>query len=201
MMKTYKIVVLGNSAVGKTSILAQMIYHEFDYATPASVGVSYVQKIMDVPGCEEKAELRFFDTAGQERYASLARLNFKGSKAAMIVYDITSKESFEGVKRWIQNVKQDGPKDIILYVLGNKTDLLDKQLVSLKEAKELAKDEGTKLKLVSAKNGEGIKDFLDELVRDLHEAKEGDKGDGPAQSSIVTITSTSGTSQKKKKCC
>lgn len=104
-----------------------------------------------------------WDTAGQEKYKSIAPIYYRGtsllisdSQVALCVYDISNKNSFEVMKNWVQELKTQGPRDLLLAIVGNKTDLIDNEKVPYEEAKNFARDSGAVFKLVSAKEGKGI---------------------------------------------
>jgi small GTP-binding protein len=99
---------------------------------------------------------QIWDTAGQEKYRSIAPIYYREARIALCVYDITSKRSYEVMKKWVEELQSNGPKDIVLAVVGNKIDRCDEEEVDYAEVKEYATGLGAILKLVSAKEGKNI---------------------------------------------
>ena len=136
----FKIVIVGDSGVGKSNLLARYTLNEFHQESKATVGVELQSKVYNIDGKVIKIQL--WDTAGQERYKSITSAYFKGAKGAMIVYDITKQESFDAVERWYQQVKEFGDNDIVILQVGNKCDLKQNRKVDTELAKEKAKIKG-----------------------------------------------------------
>ena len=117
-----KVVVVGSSGVGKTSISNRFIYDEFQERAQPTLGASYLEKLYDFQG--HKIRYQLWDTAGQEKYRAIAKIYYKDSKVALLVYDVTNKLSFVSLQSWADEVRETAPKDVILVVVGNKVDLL-----------------------------------------------------------------------------
>ena len=121
--KSVKVVLTGEAGVGKTSIIYRFVKEAFDPNLMSTNGATFSSKKIFYK--EKKTELCFeiWDTAGQERYRSLTKMYFKGASIALIVYDITKKKTFDEIQNyWMNIVKENGPKDIIIYLIGNKLD-------------------------------------------------------------------------------
>ena len=117
-----KVVVIGESGVGKTNILSRFCKNEFLLDTRSTIGVEFLSKIVEVK--DKKIKLQIWDTAGQEKYKSITHSFYCNSNAAIIVFDLTSNDSFEKIEYWIEEVKKFARKDVVLMVLGNKSDLV-----------------------------------------------------------------------------
>jgi len=155
-----KVVLLGESGVGKTSILKKYVNNTFSDLVMTSVGSSYLSKIVDV-GENYKVAFKLWDTAGQEQYRSLAKIFYQSAAVAVLVYDITKKSSFNGVKDyWANEIKKNSPKDIILALCANKSDDYLTQQVSTQEGKDLAKELNAIFMCTSAKDGTGIEELF-----------------------------------------
>ena len=160
--ESLKVVLLGESGVGKTSIISQLMEQEFNDEQTATTGATFSTKTMvfDNKGiCFE-----IWDTAGQEKYRALTKMFYKDAGAAILVYDITRQASFEELKNyWANQVKENAPKKIVLAVAANKSDLIDTEQVDEKTGRAFAKEIGAIFKSTSAKNQKGI----EELFKDI----------------------------------
>ena len=116
---------------------------------PTTLGAAYFEKTHDC-GVGKAIKYQFWDTAGQEKFKAIAKIYYKDARVAIIMYDISSKESFEGLKIWMDELNEKGPKDMVVAIVGNKTDLLEHE-VPVNEAEEYAKAHNALFKLTSAK--------------------------------------------------
>ena len=156
-----KVVLLGDSGVGKTCIISRYISGAFDQNSPSTNGASYASKIITFENLNKTISLDIWDTAGQEKYKSLTKFFYKDAAAAILVYDITQKDSFENMKNyWYEQLQEFGSKNIILGVAGNKCDMYDKEEVNENEAKQFAEKIGAFFGITSAKNNTGINDLF-----------------------------------------
>ena len=154
-----KLVFIGDSGVGKTCIISRFLRGTFDDNQQTTDGASYASKSIDVNG--KSLVLDIWDTAGQERYKSLTKFFYKGAKMAILVYDITRKESFDNIKSfWYNQIKEYGDEGIILGIAGNKSDKYDEEAVPEEEAREYAKSIGAVFQLTSAQNNSGINELF-----------------------------------------
>ena len=132
-----KIVVVGDSGVGKSNILNRYVHNEFNHDSKATVGVELNTKSYKIN--DKVVKVHLWDTAGQERYKSITAAYYKGAKGAMIVYDITKQETYKSVDKWYKEIKEYGDKTLIPMLVGNKCDLKHLRTVETKEALERAK--------------------------------------------------------------
>ena len=159
----FKVVLLGEAGVGKTSIISQFIEQIFEEDLQSSTGGSYSSKTLSFNN-GKKIKLEIWDTAGQERYRALSKLFYNNAYAAILVYDITKKSTFDEVKNyWIKQLKESAPEDIIISIAANKADLLEQEQVNEDEARQFAKDNGALFFSTSAKNSLGIDDMFEEI--------------------------------------
>jgi Ras-related protein Rab-11A len=124
---SFKIVVVGDAAVGKSNILYRYVNNEFVSNTKATVGVELFHKSFKING--KFVKVHIWDTAGQERYKSMTSAYYRGAKGALIVYDITREDTFKNVENWFNEIRQHGEKNIALMMVGNKCDLKDQRQV------------------------------------------------------------------------
>ena len=161
-----KIILLGESGVGKTNLINISLDREFEQNSTSTIHSSYLEGVLDYNN--KKYTYALWDTAGQEIYRSLNKIFIKGSKIIIFVYSIENKESFNQIEFWINNAKETlGEGKYIMAILGNKRDLFDIQVVPDMDAQNLAKKWNMKLIITSAlADQEGIKNYIRELLID-----------------------------------
>ena len=164
-IESFKVVLIGETGVGKTSIITQFIDQTFQEDLQTTTGGTFSTKSVQ---CDNGKVLKFeiWDTAGQERYRSLATMFYKDANAAIMVYDVTRKETFEELKNyWAGQVKDNAPEKIILVIAGNKSDLIEQETVDEGEARNFAKELNAIFISTSAKSSEGINNLFEEIVK------------------------------------
>ena len=162
-----KIVLVGESGVGKTSIIKRFVENNFEYNMQPSFGGSFFAKNL-VFDDGEKLTLNIWDTAGQEHYRSLTQMFYKDAKVAILVYDITQYNKYDELtKYWYNKVKENSASDIILVLAANKSDLAEQEEVNEENAKKFAEDNNIDFFSVSAKKNYGIKDLFTQIVKKL----------------------------------
>ena len=164
----FKILILGDSFVGKTNILKRFIHNEFDSTTKETVGVEFDSKNYNFG--EKTIKAQIWDTAGQERYRSVTKAYYKGAKGALLVYDISRRITFENIDNWLIDLRTNGDKDILIILIGNKSDLNSKREVSKDEAENKAEQYNIAFLETSAKNGDNIDKAFSELVEQVYNA-------------------------------
>lgn len=150
---TAKLVLLGETAVGKSSIAARFVRDEFAHNHESTIGAAFLSHTVQLP--EGSVKLEIWDTAGQERYRSLAPMYYRNAVAALVVYDITAPDSLRRAKEWIKELKRTSD-NIIIALLGNKVDLDDKRAISKKDGEETAQDDGAVFFETSASTGHNV---------------------------------------------
>merc|ERR1712216_581440 len=161
----YKLVFLGDQSVGKTSIISRFIYDKFDNSYQATIGIDFLSKTMYLE--DRTVRLQLWDTAGQERFRSLIPSYIRDSSVAVVVYDVTSQASFANTERWIKDVRTERDSDVIMVLVGNKTDLSEKRQVSTEEGEAKAKELGVMFIETSAKGGVNIKALFRKIASSL----------------------------------
>ncbi|XP_041376392.1 ras-related protein Rab-22A-like [Gigantopelta aegis] len=137
-MRDVKLCLLGDSGVGKSSIVMRFVADQFKPALESTIGASFMTKTLLVD--ENTYKFQIWDTAGQEKYRALAPMYYRGAAAAIIVYDVTREGTFRAVKSWVQELKRQGSPNIVLAIAGNKSDLDDLREVRTKDAQDYAND-------------------------------------------------------------
>ena len=158
----FKVVLVGDSFVGKTNIMSKYLKNEFDPNSRATVGVEFGTKNILINN--KKIKIQIWDTAGQERYRSITSAYYKGAKGALIVYDITRRTSFDNIDKWISDLKLNGDKNICIIILGNKSDLADKREVTKEEGIKKSEMFKTAFLETSALNGDNIGKAFEEII-------------------------------------
>ena len=169
----FKLVLIGDSGVGKTNILTRYTKNEFSLATQSTVGVEFGSKI--IKKNEKLIKLQIWDTAGQERYKSITSAYYKGSKGAFVVYDISRKPTFENVDKWIGELKTNASEDVLIMLVGNKSDLEDKREVQIDEVKKKAEQYKIAFCETSALEGKNIEQAFDSLIDEIAKKVEKEK--------------------------
>lgn len=183
----FKLVFLGDQSVGKTSIITRFMYDTFDSNYQATIGIDFLSKTMYLE--DRNVRLQLWDTAGQERFKSLIPSYIRDSAVAVVVYDITSQESFENAMRWIEDVRVERGNDVVIMLVGNKCDLADKRLVEYDEGERRAKELGTLFVETSAKAGIGIKTLFRRVAATLPGAESETACSEPERPATVVLTS------------
>ena len=162
----FKIVLIGDSSVGKTNILSKYLSNEFDPDSKATVGVEFGTKNFKIENNIVKVQI--WDTAGQERYRSITNAYYKGAKGSLLVYDITNQKTFESLDKWISDLKTNSDENISIVLLGNKSDLESDRKVSTEQGREKAEFYKLAFMETSALNGNNIEKAFNELITDVY---------------------------------
>ncbi|KAH0790417.1 small GTP-binding protein [Histomonas meleagridis] len=157
-----KVVVVGDSGVGKTCLLIRFVRGLFDEESQPTLGVEFMTKIVQTE--HHRIQLQLWDTAGQELFRSVTRGYYRGSAGALLVFDLTNRDSFENIGRWLQDIKDVARSDVVTLLLGNKSDLTAERKVSKDEAESFAKTHNMQYFETSAKTGEQIQQAIDACV-------------------------------------
>ncbi|ODQ67778.1 ras-domain-containing protein [Nadsonia fulvescens var. elongata DSM 6958] len=165
VVEKYKLVLLGDQSVGKTSLISRFMYDTFDADYEATIGINFLSKT--IYSADRTIRLQLWDTAGQERFRSLVPAYIRDSHVAVIVYDITSRSSFNDVNKWIEDVKAERGNGAIIMLVGNKTDLNDKRQVTFEEGEQKAKEYDALFLETSAKAGHNVKLLLKKISNEL----------------------------------
>ena len=188
-----KVVLLGATMVGKTSLVTRFTSGEFDPSIKATVGACYASKVVQVDN--ETVKLQIWDTAGQEKFRTLVPMYFRGAKVAILVFAVNDVDSQKDVTFWANSVKQGTAQMPTLFVVGNKIDLTDSRTVSTESGKKTALEVGAEYIEASAKDNTNLDELLKKVARAALQAV---KSDAP-QPKTQTITTTN--KKKKDGCC
>ena len=199
-----KVVFLGDSGVGKTCMIHWFAHGKFNDSSNPTLGAMFISKVADFPDYNSSIKFQVWDTAGQEKYRSLAAMYYQDAAAAVLVYNITNKESFSGITYWMKELKNHAPDNIKIFIAANKSDLVEQEAISLGEGKKLAEDNGAVFKMTSAKDGTGINELFMSIPLALglfkKEKQETPTTPTPSKPTGVKLQDNSKTSTGKK-CC
>ncbi|CAG87807.2 DEHA2E05918p [Debaryomyces hansenii CBS767] len=186
ILRKYKIVFLGDQSVGKTSLITRFMYDTFDDQYAATIGIDFLSKTMYLED-NKTIRLQLWDTAGQERFRSLIPSYIRDSHVAVICYDITNKKSFENLNKWIQDVKLERGDDVIIVVVGNKSDLNNKRQVTMEECEAYLKSINGKFCIeTSTKANHNVKQLFKKIASSLPDVEKSTK-DETTQPETVDI--------------
>jgi len=161
----YKLVFLGDQSVGKTSIITRFMYDKYDNTYQATIGIDFLSKTMYLE--DRTVRLQLWDTAGQERFRSLIPSYIRDSSVAVVVYDVSNRATFLNTARWIEEVRTERGSDVIIVLVGNKTDHVEKRQVSIEEGDAKARELGVLFIETSAKAGFNIKALFRKIAAAL----------------------------------
>mmetsp|Transcript_12949 Transcript_12949/g.34554 ORF Transcript_12949/g.34554 Transcript_12949/m.34554 type:complete len:202 (+) Transcript_12949:70-675(+) len=161
----FKLVLLGDSAVGKSSLVLRFVRGQFFEYQESTIGAAFLTQTVALNDATVKFEI--WDTAGQERYHSLAPMYYRGAAAAIVVYDITSRDTFNRAKNWVNELQRQGNPNIVIALAGNKADLSSKRKVEPEEAEAYANDNGIFFMETSAKAATNVNELFVEIARKL----------------------------------
>ncbi|KAJ1822941.1 GTP-binding protein of the rab/ypt [Coemansia sp. RSA 2599] len=181
---TFKVVLLGESAVGKSSLVTRFARNQFDQYKESTIGAAFVTKEVTLDA-NNIGNLHIWDTAGQERYKSLAPMYYRNAAAAIVVYDITQTESFGKAKSWVQELKRQADSSIVIALAGNKTDLSGRRTVSREEGSAYAESLGLLFFETSAQSGENVEELFVGLAKKIPRGAEPARHSGPPAVNIA----------------
>ena len=206
---TFKIVVGGNIGVGKSNLINRYVSDNFDENLLTTIGVDFKTKTTTID--KTKIKVQFWDTAGQEKNKSIARSYYKNSNGALLIYDISDRQSFDNLTYWLEEMTSSAPADMKIVLLGNKNDLLEQREISQEEGREWAEGNGFFFMEVSAKENKdecvaiAFDELLKEIKNDMREEEmiqnSNSTGFKDGQQVLIGRNHDSIDEGKKKKCC
>jgi small GTP-binding protein len=195
-----KILTLGDTLVGKSSIVLRFSDNRFDDNQLATIGIDYKTKYIKVKDASVKVLL--WDTAGQEKFRNIARQYYKGANGVLLIYDVCDRKSYERIGFWMDELKQNNEiEQLYIILVGNKIDLEEKRVVTREEAEKYAEDNNINYLEVSAKTGEGILDLFNEITKGTMDKVFNDQDNNEDKEKIKTYLDTNNNRKRKKKCC
>ena len=170
----FKLLLIGNSSVGKSSLLFRFVENVWDDSFVPTIGVDFVsikiiffQKLKTFETNGKKVKLQIWDTAGQERFKNITASYYRGGHGVLIVYDITDRESFENLNSWLIEIEKNANKNVYKLLIGNKSDLEEKRKVTFQEGKDFAESNGMKFIETSAKTSANVQEAFETLTNEI----------------------------------
>ena len=201
-IENYKIVIIGDQHVGKTSILSKYQYETIEEGYAPTVGIDFITKNVFLE--DKTIRLIMWDTAGQERFKSLIPSYLKNAHSIILTYDITSKSSFSSLPKWIEDIKNHVQEGIFFVLCGNKLDLKNKRQVSFDEADKFAKNNNLTYVETSAISGEGIKKLFDIITYSFYDGANNNNNDSQIKDKPIILDNEIQKEDEviiKKSCC
>ncbi|CAL4892770.1 unnamed protein product [Urochloa decumbens] len=203
----FKMVLIGDSGVGKSNILSRFTRNHFSLDSKSTIGVEFATKSLQMEGKTIKAQI--WDTAGQERYRAITSAYYRGAVGALLVYDITKRQSFDNVHRWLRELRDHADSSIVIMMVGNKSDLTHLRAVSEDEGKALAEKEGLFFLETSAMEAVNVEEAFQTIISEVYgivnrkalAAKEAAAAAAPLPSQGKTINIDSTAGNTKRACC
>jgi len=202
----FKVVLIGDSAVGKSNLLSRFTRDEFSLESKSTIGVEFATRSVPIDGKTIKAQI--WDTAGQERYRAITSAYYRGAVGALLVYNISKSNTFENCERWLSELRDNANAETCIMLVGNKCDLKHLRAVSTEDAQAFAQKEGLTFIETSALDGSRVEEAFKQLLTQIHEIVSRDKLDGdgdkdgvPGESEVVRPSADDAAPAQKKGCC
>ncbi|XP_014508229.1 ras-related protein RHN1 isoform X1 [Vigna radiata var. radiata] len=187
-----KLVLLGDMGTGKTSLVLRFVKGQFSEYQESTIGAAFFTQVLSLNEATVKFDI--WDTAGQERYHSLAPMYYRGAAAAIVVYDITSMDSFVRAKKWVREVQRQANSNLTMFLVANKADLEGDRKISNEEGEEYARESGLSFLETSAKTAQNVNELFYEIAKKLVKAN-------PSRQSGIKLHSRPTESRRRYFCC
>ncbi|GAB4831852.1 Ras- protein RABA2b [Ancistrocladus abbreviatus] len=200
----FKIVLIGDSGVGKSNILTRFTRNEFSLDSKSTIGVEFATRTLQVEGKVIKAQI--WDTAGQERYRAITSAYYRGAVGALLVYDITKRQTFENCHRWIQELRDHADANIVIMLAGNKSDLGHLRAVAEEDGRILAENERLSFLETSALDSHNVEKAFQIILLDIYQiiskkALAAQEATGALPQGTIINVENLGGDQNKSACC
>jgi Ras-related protein Rab-8A len=192
-----KLLLIGDSGVGKSCLLLRFCEDQFTPSFITTIGIDFKIRTIDLDG--KRVKLQVWDTAGQERFKTITTAYYRGAMGILLVYDVCDEKSFNNIRSWYSNVQQHASENVVLILVGNKSDMVDKRVISTEQGKALADELGIPFIESSAKTTDNVEETFFSLARRVKENVYSDTADKPAASGSINVSS--GGNSLSNRCC
>lgn len=161
-----KVVLIGDSGVGKSNLLSRYTRNEFNLESKSTIGVEFATRSIKIDGKQVKAQI--WDTAGQERFRAITNTYYRGAVGALLVYDVSKLSTYEHVAQWLKELREQGDPGLIILLVGNKSDLVEQRAVTTEEGRTFAEENGMKFIETSAMNASNVDDAFTTILTESY---------------------------------
>lgn len=173
----WKVVLVGDSGVGKTNLLSRFTRNEFNAESKSTIGVEFATRNMTIKGKMVRAQI--WDTAGQERYRAITSVYYRGAVGALVVYDLTKPQSFQNLDKWLEELKEHAESSVRIMLVGNKTDLRHLRAITTDEGRSLAEKKNFSFTETSALDSTNVGEAFNNLLVDIFKTQVEEQGKPP----------------------
>ena len=196
----FKVLLLGNSNVGKSSLFLRFVDDIWNDTFVPTIGVDFKIKTFEID--EKKIKMQIWDTAGQERFKNIIASFYRGAHGILLIYDVSDKDSFKNLSNWLIEIEKNSNKNVLKVLIGNKTDLEDKRVITYNQGKEFADSYGMKFIETSAKKNYNVNEAFETLGRELMKASEDKQITKQKDTKKISVAKAQDlTVEKKGGCC
>ncbi|ORX90144.1 small GTPase [Basidiobolus meristosporus CBS 931.73] len=200
----FKVVLIGDSGVGKSNLLSRFTRNEFNLESKSTIGVEFATRTIQVEAKTIKAQI--WDTAGQERYRAITSAYYRGAVGALLVYDITSRPTFENVNRWLKELRDHADSNIVIMLVGNKSDLRHLRAVPTEEATQFATENQLSFIETSALDSSNVELAFQKILTEIYhivgsKALENENAAPKLSGNTVNLGAPANENAAKSGCC